>query len=52
MTYRIVMPNIQPNRQSTVRIVPTTDLRKLHRLMVVIVLLQVVNLALELWGLF
>ena len=52
MTHRIVMPNIRPDRRSNVRIVPVSDLRTLHRLLVLMLLLQVVNLALELWGLF
>lgn len=44
MTHRIVMPNIRPDRRSNVRIVPVSDLRTLHRLLLLMLLLQVVNL--------
>lgn len=44
MTHRIDMPNIRPDRRSNVRIVPVSDLRTLHRLLLLMLLLQVVNL--------
>ena len=44
MTHRIEMPKIRPDRRSSVRIVPVSDLRTLHRLLVLMLLLQMVNL--------